>query len=451
MGLIKNFQNKMAKQIVEEINNMNEMNMMNSTTSKTVDMTQDTSISLWDDEVSSGSVTEDDAMSIPALASGIDLIANSIASLPIKLFKINEFGEKEEVKDDPRVRLLNIAPQPFDSAYTLKYSQVKSLILNGTMYTYVVKDKRNNISALYYLDYNSVQSQMVKYGNGIYGYTYSFSLFNDYFNNLEQDCILMASKDKKRSEDIMGQGVLKKGAKVLNLALQEINSASNVLSGKVEGYLSTPDALSPQAKANIRQSWKGFGGNVIPVLEQNLQYKTISHNAKEMELLDSRKYSTELIAQLLGIPFTYLLSSATSYNNSQEESLRFMKYSLNPYIAILQEAYNKFLLTEKELLQNYRFEFDTSVILKASASEQMAYLRDAKNGGLLTVNEARSQLGLQSVEGGDFIEIPVNSYILDEEGNIILPSAEYKIKEELAIKKDEVVEEKDNKEEENLE
>ena len=434
MGLFDRIEDRIANKIIS--------GMQNATTT-TTDITQDTSINLDWDETSSGSVTEDTALQIPALSSGIDLIANAIASLPVKLYKINDFGEKEEVLNDNRVNMLNISPNLFDSAYNLKYGMTKSLILHGTTFTYMQKDKRNNLLGLYLLDSQSVNAQSVKYGNGQYGYQFSFSIFNDYYNNVEQFEVLTASKDKKKSEDILGVGVLEKGKDVIALALAELNSASSVMEGQVDSYLSTPNALSPTAKQNIRQTWKGFKtSRQIPILEEGLEYKTVARSsAKEMELLDSRRYSTELICQLLNLPFTYLLSSASSYNNAQEESLRFIKYSLNPYISILQEAFNKFLLTEKEIIQNYRFEFDTSVILKASAQEQMTYLKEAINGGMLTPNEARSQLGLQAVENGDFLQIPVNSYILTDEGEIVLPSAEYELKKEQG--EDGTVEEKD--------
>lgn len=438
MGFFDKIGNKIADKVINDLKNEGSI---------TTDMTQDTSILIWGDEEENGHITEDKAMSIPALASGVDLIANSIASLPVKLFKINEYGEKEEIKDDMRVRLLNISNNGFDSAYNLKYAQVKSLILHGTSYVYIAKDNRNKIQGLYYLDFNSVQPQSVKFGNGMFGYQYNFSIFNDYFNNVQQDQILLSFRDAKRSEDIVGRGVLDKGAKVLNLALQELDSASTVLGTKIDGYLSIPTALSPQAKSNIRKTWRGFSSSgQVPVLEEGLEFKQLNYNSKEMELLDSRKYSTELIAQLLNLPFTYLLSSASSYNNSQEESLRFMKQALLPYISILQESYNKFMLTEKELMANYRFEFDTSTILKASAQEQMNYLMSAKNGGIMSANECRSELGLQAVDGGDFLEVPVNSYLL-QEGEVILPSAEYDLKKEGKVEEKEEVEVEEGKEE----
>ena len=439
MKFFDRIENRIANKVISGIQN---------STSTTSDITQDTSILLDWDENSSGSVTEDKAMQIPALSSGVDLIANAIASLPVKLFKINEYGEKEEIQGDNRVKMLNISSNLYDSAYNLKYGQVKQLILHGTTFTYMQKDRRNNLLGLYLLDTKSVNAQSVKYANGLYGYQFSFSIFNDYYNNVEQMEILTASKDKKRSEDILGQGVLDKGKDVIQLALDELNSASSVIGGKVDAYLSTQSALSPQAKQNIRSTWKGFAkGGQIPILEEGLEYHTVTRNAKEMELLDSRRYSTELICQLLNLPFTYLLSSASSYNNSEQESLRFMKQALLPYISILQESYNKFLLTEKEIMQNYRFEFDTSVILKASPSEQMAYLKESINGGLMSPNECRSQLGLQAVEGGDFLQVPVNSYILNEEGEIILPSLQYELEKQQG--KDGVVEE--DKEEEIIE
>lgn len=400
----------------------------NEVVEKEIDMTQDTSINIFDDdnEVNSSSISEKEAMQIPALASGVDLIANSIAILPVKLYKINENnGEKEEVVGDKRVDLLNIANNPFDSAYNMKYAQVKNLILNGTTYTFIAKDNRNNIQALYYLHKKDVNPELVRTGKGLYDYTFSFQLFEDYMK-VNSDAMLLAFKDCERSSDIEGVGILKKGGKILQLALDEMNNGSNALNNRIPGYLSTDASLSPQAKSNIRKSFKGMqkSGNV-PILEEGLKYNAVNNlKPQELELLESRKYTTEAIAQLLNIPFTYMLSSATSYNNSSEESIRFLKITLMPYIRILEEAYNKFLLTDRELLQQqYRFEFDTTQILKISSQEQADYLKSLKQSGLITPNECRKQLGMKHIEGADFLEVAVNTYQLIN-GEISLPSME---------------------------
>ena len=387
-----------------------------------VDITQDTTISWNDSESSSGNITEKEAMQIPAVASGVDLIASSIAYLPIKLYKTNEDGEKEEIIGDKRVQMLNVSNNFFDSSFNMKYGQVKNLVLHGTSYTYLKKSGRNNIEEMYYLNKTDVSPQLIKVGNN-YDYKFSFTLFQDSMT-VNSDAMMVASKDVARSTDIEGIGLLEKGKKTLKLALEEMNNSSNALSNKLPAYLSTPNSLSPQAKENIRSSFRGLANsNQVPIFEESLSYHCVNLNPTELELLDSRKYSTELIAQLLNIPFTYLLSSATSYNNSAEESVRFLKITLMPYITCLEQAYQRFLLTEKEIQQGYYFQFDTSQILKISAQEMANYLKSLKNSGMMTANECRRELGMQSIEGADYLEIAVNTYQLVD-GKITLPTME---------------------------
>ena len=414
-------------------------NVKNEVIQTELDITQDTTIKWNDDEDSSvGSISEDEAMSIPALASGVDLIASSIAYLPIKLYRTNQDGEKEEIYNDKRVHLLNVSNNLFDSSFNMKYGQVKNLILHGTSYTYLQKSGRNNIESMYYLNKTDVAPQLIRVGK-TYDYEFSFSLFNDYLR-CGSDMMMVASKDVKRSTDIEGVGVLNKGAKVLRLALDEMNNSSNALGNKLPAYLSTANSLSPTAKENIRASFKGLQkSNEVPIFEEGLQYHTVTLNPEELELLNSRKYSSELIAQLLNIPFTYMLSSATSYNNSSEESIRFLKITLMPYITVLEQAYQRFLLTQKEIDMGYYFKFDTSQILKISSQEMADYLKSLTNAGLLTANEARKELGLQRIEGADFLTVAVNTYQL-QDGKITLPSMNQseEVKQE-EIKEEEVV------------
>ncbi|MBP3707101.1 MAG: phage portal protein [Clostridia bacterium] len=408
-----------------------------------VDITQDTTISWSDDESSSGSITEKEAMQISAVASGVDLIASSIAYLPIKLYKTNEDGEKEEIIGDKRVQMLNVSNNFFDSAFNMKYGQVKSLVLYGTSYTYLRKTGRNNIEEMYYLNKTDVSPQLIKVGNS-YDYKFSFSLFQDSLT-VNSDAMMVASKDVARSTDIEGIGLLEKGKKVLRLALDEMNNSSNALGNKLPAYLSTPNSLSPQAKDNIRSSFKGLAkSNQVPIFEEGLTYNTVTLNPEELELLNSRKYSCEQIAQLLNIPFTYLVSSASSYATSSEESIRFLKTTLMPYITCLEQAYQRFLLTEKEIQQGYYFQFDTSQILKISAQELADYLKSLVNSGLMTYNEARKQLGLQRRENGDLTQLPVNCYFLTEDGEIILPS----VNQGQEITEEQVKIKEDNNEEE---
>ena len=392
-----------------------------------VDITQDTTIKWLDDEDSSSkSITEKEAMQIPAFSAGVDLIASNIAYLPVKLYKM-ENGEKGERKNDYRVDILNRSNSLFDSSFNLMYSITKNLVLYGTSYIYLQKGNRNNIDNIFYLHYKDVSPQLVKVGN-MYDYKFSFSFFQE-FKEVSSDEMMVIAKDVKRSTDINGVGVLEKNAKALRLALEEMNNSSNALGNKLPAYLSTPNSLSPKAKENIRASFKGLAkSNEVPIFEEGLSYNTVTLNPEELELLSARKYSAEIVAQILGIPFTYLVSSASSYNTSAEESTRFVK-SLMPYIIIIQQGFERFLLTEKEKKAGYFFELDTKQLLKASVSEMNEYLSKQVNVGALSPNEMRRELGLPKVEGLDYYTVQVNTYqVID--GQITLPTMTEEVKEE---------------------
>lgn len=383
-----------------------------------VDITQDTRIVWNDDEYSASSISEELALSIPAFSSGVDLVASNIGYLPVKLYKM-ENGEKVEIKDDYRVDMLNRSNSLFDSSFNLMYSITKNLILYGTAYVYIEKGNRNNIDNIFYLHYKDVSPQLIRVGKS-YDYKFSFSFFQE-FKTVSSDQMMVIAKDVKRSTDITGIGVLEKNAKALNLALEEMNNSSNALNNKLPAYLSTPNSLSPKAKDNIRSSFRGLAkSNEVPIFEEGLSYNVVSFNPEELELLNARKYSAEIVAQILGIPFTYLVSSASSYATSSEESTRFVK-SLMPYITVIQQGFERFLLTEKEKRAGYFFELDTKQLLKASVSEMNEYLSKQVNVGALSPNEMRVQLGLPKVEGLDYYQVQVNTYqVID--GKITLPS-----------------------------
>lgn len=413
MGLFKRFEDRLTNKIVSGLK------MVDIYDSSIINMSQDTVINIWDDETSSSSITEDDAMGIPALNAGINLICSSIASLPINLYKIDiKTGEKEIIRDDYRNNLLNVSNNMFENSYNLKYAVVKNLILHGTSYVYIVRN-RNTVESLYYLDKSDVNAQLIKVGKN-YDYKFSFTFFQDYINCDSSEMIVF-SKNQKRSTDLEGQGILKLNAKLLNLALEEMTAASNALTNKFPAYLSSDNALSPVAKDNIRYSFKGLAqSNEIPIFEEGLKYNQISVNSKDLELLESRQYTTQLISNILNLPLSFLTSS-TSYNTSEEESLRFQRTIL-PYIRLMEETLNKHLLTVKELDQGFRFEFDTDALMKISRNEYMNYLSKGIQAGIFTINEARKDMNLTAREGGDLSELPVNMYFLNENGEIILPS-----------------------------
>lgn len=386
----------------------------------TIDITQD-AVVRWDkeDEII-GKITEDKAMSIASVCAGVTLIANSIGSLPVYLYRINENGEEERIDNDYRNALLNVSSSMFDSAYNLKFNMAKQLILHGETYVYMVKNNRNKIEALYFFDNGEVTPQLIKIGNK-YDYKFSFSLFQD-FITCGSDEMIVCVRNPRNSASVEGRGILDTNKDLLKLALAENQCSQDNLTNNVPTYLATNVSLSPKAKDNIRGSFRKLkSSGDIPVLEEGLKLETVNTSPDKLQLLESRQYTTQLICNILNLPLSFL-TNATSYNTSEEESLRYTKQCLLPYLRLLEETFNKYLLSTKEQEAGYRFMFDTNALMKISKSQFMDFLSKGVNSGIYTLNEARKEMNLSPRENGDLSQLPVNSYFLDEEGNIILPS-----------------------------
>ena len=415
----------------------------------TVDITNDAVIK-WDREDEESSViTEDKAMSIASVCAGVTLIANSIGSLPIYLYKVNENGEEERINNDYRNTLLNVSSSMFDSAYNLKFNMAKQLILHGETYIYMKKNNRNKIEALYFFDNGEVSPQLIKVGKN-YDYKFSFTLFQDYIT-CGSDEMMVCVRNPKNSASVTGRGILDTNKDLLRLALTENQCSQDNLTNNVPAFLSTPNSLSPQAKENIRNSFFKIKTNSnLPIMEEGLRLEVISTSPDKLQLLESRQYTTQLVCNILNLPLSFL-TNATSYNTSEEESLRYTKQCLLPYLRLLEETYNKYLLSAKEQEFGYRFMFDTNALMKISKSQFMDFLSKGVNSGIYTLNEARKEMNLSPRENGDLSQLPVNSYFLDAEGNIILPSQQDADLNEQQEEKEDNVDNRKDEEENKLE
>ncbi|MDK2587482.1 phage portal protein [Romboutsia sedimentorum] len=379
------------------------------------------------DGITFSSIKEADAKKIVALNSGINLIGNSISTLPIYLYKRDKKGERIKV-DDYRNYLLNASPNNTTTAMNLKYNIVKNLILKGNGYIYIKKDNLGTINRLEYIDYNDMNVEKVKYNDGTIGYEYKFK------DNSEMDIVaqhyevINLIKDNKDSGSYQGTGILETGQELINIAKEESRfSLTSLVGVNIKGFLYSASKLSDAAKKNLKESWKKFytgsDKTATPLLEEGLEFKQLNLKPAEIELIKSKEFTIKQIASLLNIPFSYLVDSASSYNNSSEEALRFLTVTLNPYIRLIEENFNKYLLTEIEKQQGYFFEFKAEELLRMTIKEQMEYFDTAVKGGLITRAEARRKLNYPYLEGTDILQIPSNMMIL-KDGVIRLVSNE---------------------------
>ena len=345
------------------------------------------------------------AKKITALSSCVNLIANSVATLPIYLYKRNG---KERIKvDDNRNYLLNVRANNTTTAFNLKSSIIRNYLYFGNAYIYIRRDNRMNIISLDIIDNDTINISERTYEDGTVEYRYDFMLNGVRIFAEEYEVINIIRNQK---DSCYGESIVEENARILNVAkIQEEYAYTNLSGINTRMFLRTESKLSPNAKEHLKNSFrKMFSGSTsnmnIPVLEEGLTLQTVNSgfSPTDMALMEGMNYSNIQIANALQVPLSFIGQGKSTYGNAQEDTIKFLTICLNQYLRIIEEALNTYLLKESEKL-DYFFEFKSSEMLKLSQEQMIEYLTNATNNSLMTIAEARRELNLEYLEGTDML------------------------------------------------
>lgn len=347
----------------------------------------------FSDGVSGDRYTAEQLLSIPVAKACNDLICNSIKTLPIELYERVDDNTVKQVNDDYRLFLLNHEPNSISTGTDFKAKLIQDLLLHGNAYVQIEKDG-NKIKGLWNIDAKDV---------GI------AKLVNESMPNIVRDIRIKVTgyKDDLSIDDVMistvsspdggltGEGVISRGYKTIELALNEIELNKNIMNNGSSpmSIVTVQKNLSPEAQTRLRDSWQKMyqgsnnAGKLI-LLEEGMKYEKLSYSPQELGLSASRTKTQAEICNLFGVPESMVDSSANTYGNVESSSIRFLQYSIMPYINILESSLNRSILLEKEK-DKYFFKVNTDSVLQTTQAERYQALSTGLSAGILTLNEAR--------------------------------------------------------------
>lgn len=376
---------------------------------------------------SSSSVTEEEAMQIPAIAASIDLISGAIAQMDFYLVKKDkESGESIRKVNDPRLVLLNREPNDEMDAYTYKKAMVRDFIFHGTSNS-VIERTLNDVTALYLLPTEKLSVQLFL-ENGYKRYsetTLQNSKGNFKFLNHQLLTVLRNSKD-----GFIGQGILAQNEKTLRMAIDESKYSSSILkNGSLPlAILKSDKKLSAPAFANLKSSWSDLyqgvdkAGKTV-ILEEGLDYKPISMNPNDMQLTESKRTTLSEIARILNMPESMINSSASKYGSNERDNIAFLQYCISPIVKSIEGAVNKSLLLEKEKEDGYEFKIDSSKLLRMTRKERAEAISQEFNGGLISFWEARGELDRADKTREDYFKMTLGTVMYKyEDDELVIPN-----------------------------
>jgi HK97 family phage portal protein len=227
------------------------------------------------------------------------------------------------------------------------------------------------------------------------------------------------------SEDggLTGQGVIARGYRTIELALNEIELSKNIMNNGSSpmSVVKLDRNLSADAQSRLRDSWtKMYGSSQnagkLLILEQGMEYEKLSFSPHELGLNASRTKTQADLCSLFGVPEAMIDSQANTYGSVESSSIRFLQYSIMPYLNIIESSLNRSLLLEKEK-DKYFFRFNTDTVLQTTQKERYDALNVGINSGILSLNEARIKENLPPIEN-NFHRLSLGAVMYDPDEQV---------------------------------
>ena len=352
------------------------------------------------------------------LAAVCNFLSNSIAQLPLKVYRRNAESKRERDRTSAAARLL-WRPNSDQTAFEFIRALGLEYFIFGCVYVWVIPDAESESgwqARVIPTDWiisterqNSYGPSMIRIvtGNGSAPVDIpraEFVRFNTYSPGNPGGYVSPVSALRQTLEEQIQSGNFRR----------ELWKSS----GRLNAQIIRPKDVAPWSEetrkkwiAAFREAW-GPGGSKsgsIPLLEDGMEIKPFNTSFKEQQWAESIKLSREAVAAAYGInPSLVWHSDTQTYASSKDNARALYAECLGPVLQMFQQRINSFLLPMIGADPDTYVEFDLTEKLKGSFEERASIIQASVGGPWMTRNEARADNNLPPIEGGDELIVPLN-------------------------------------------
>jgi HK97 family phage portal protein len=370
-------------------------------------------------------VTERSAMQMTAVYSCVRILAEAVAGLPLHLYRYKEDGGKEKALDHPLYLLLHDEPNPEMSSFVFRETLMTHLLLWGNAYAQIIRNGKNEVVALYPLMPNKMTVDRDTNGH-LY---YSYNRGNDEAIRDKQSTVILRPSDVLHIPGLGFDGLvgyspiaMAKNAIGMAIACEEYGAKFFANGAAPGGVLEHPGTLKDPQR--IRESWQStYGGTSnahrIAVLEEGMKYTPIGISPEQAQFLETRKFQINEIARIFRVP-PHMVGDLekSSFSNIEQQSLEFVKYTLDPWVIRWEQSIMRTLISQEEKSQ-YFVKFNLEGLLRGDYQSRMNGYAIGRQNGWMSANDIRELENLDRIpaeEGGDLYLINGNMLPLKDAG-----------------------------------
>ena len=369
-------------------------------------------------------VTERSAMQMTAVYSCVRILAEAIAGLPLHVYRYNSDGGKEKAIDHSLYLILHDEPNPEMSSFVFRETLMTHLLLWGNAYAQIIRNSKGEVMALYPLMPNKMSVDRDENGQLYYQYLCSVDEVGG-----KSETVILKPTDVLHIPGLGFDGLvgyspiaMAKNAIGLAIATEEYGAKFFANGAAPSGVLEHPGTIKDPQR--VREAWQSqFGGSQnsgkIAVLEEGMKYTPISISPEQAQFLETRKFQINEIARIFRVP-PHMVGDLekSSFSNIEQQSLEFVKYTLDPWVIRWEQSIMRTLLTPEEK-KSYFVKFNLEGLLRGDYQSRMNGYATARQNGWMSANDIRELENLDRIPaeaGGDLYLINGNMLPLQQAG-----------------------------------
>lgn len=367
------------------------------------------------------SVNEHSAMRLTAVFACIRVLSETLASMPIILYRDREIGNKSSGKDravdHPLYDILKFAPNKEMPSMILKETMMGHVASSGNCYAQIQRNRRGQVISLNMLPWTvtdvgrNPQTWEIEYTTNDRGKLVTLPT-SEVFHipGLGFDGIKGYSPIRMAMEAV-----------ALGLAAEQFGAAFFGNGASPSGIIEYPGKLDDKQlqrfKESVREGYAGLGNaKKLMVLEEGLKFHQVTVPPNEAQFIETRKFQIEEIARIYRVPMHLLQNLDRSTNNNIEhQSLEFVMYTMLPWFTRWEQMINFKLLTPEERRQGYFAEFLINALLRGDTVARAQMLHLMRQDGVINGDEWRELENMNPQEGGQGKHYLVNGNMMSVE------------------------------------
>lgn len=357
------------------------------------------------------------AMQTTAVYACVRILAEAIAGLPLQVYRYKPDGGKEKATDHWIYYLLHTEPNPEMTSFVLRETLMSHLLLWGNAYAQIIRDGMGRVLALYPL----LPCKMTV------DRTSSGQLFYEY--RTDTSSVILRPQDVLHIPGLGFDGLIgyspvamAKNAIGMAIACEEYGASFFANGANPGGVLEHPGVVKDPKR--VRESWNTVyqgSGNAhrIAVLEEGMKFQAIGIPPEQAQFLETRKFQINEIARIFRVP-PHMVGDLekSSFSNIEQQSLEFVKYTLDPWVVRWEQAIQKALFLPSEK-RTYFAKFNVDGLLRGDYQSRMNGYSVGRQNGWLSSNDIREMEDMNRIpveQGGDLYLINGNMTKLQDAG-----------------------------------